>query len=68
MEINSEVPIVEPNDDDVAEVVLDPSKLRAHLVEAEIDFSETINNQLKWYDQFGVNDIYSHLSVPKELK
>ena len=63
-----EVPIVEPNDDDVAEVVLDPSVTESAFGwKAEIDFSETINNQLKWYDQFGVNDIYSHLSVPKEL-
>lgn len=57
-----EVPIVPVGDDDVAQVVLDPSHTeKTFNWKAKVDFKQTIINQLKWYDQYGVNEIYSHL-------
>jgi nucleoside-diphosphate-sugar epimerase len=62
-----EVPIVPVGDDDVPEVVLDPSETeRAFNWKALVDFQHTISNQLKWYDEYGINDIYSHLATPKK--
>lgn len=61
-----EVPVVPPGIDDVSEVVLDPSMTEQSFGwKAQVDFQQTINNQLKWYDQYGVNDIFSHLNVQK---
>lgn len=58
------VPITPPGEDDVAAVVLDPQKTIDDLGwKPQTDFVKTIENQLKWYDQFGVTDIYSHLSA-----
>ena len=63
---NTNVPIVPPGEDDVAEVVLDPSNTENFLGwKAKISFEDTINNQLKWYDKYGINTIFSHLSAPK---
>lgn len=57
-----DVPIVPPGADDIQEVVLDPIKTeRDFKWKANKSFKETITNQLEWYDQYGVNDIYSHL-------
>lgn len=62
-----DVPLVPVGDDDVAEVVLDPSETEsAFNWKAKVDFKNTISNQLKWYDKYGVNDIFSHLAVPKD--
>ena len=62
-----EVPIVPVGEDDILEVVLDPSKTEATFDwKAEVDFSNTIRNQLGWYDKYGINDIFSHLSAPDE--
>ncbi|MBK8515259.1 MAG: NAD-dependent epimerase/dehydratase family protein [Saprospiraceae bacterium] len=56
------VPIVPPGTDDVASVVLDPAHTeKIFNWKAKVSFENTIINQLKWYDQFGVNDVYSHL-------
>jgi UDP-glucose 4-epimerase len=58
-----DVPIVPPGDDDVPAVVLDPSATEVDLGwKAKISFEETIANQLKWYDKYGVTDIFSHLN------
>ena len=60
-----EVPIVPPGPDDVPAVVLDPSATRTQLGwEARIGFEETLLRQLQWYDQHGVNDVFSHLATP----
>jgi nucleoside-diphosphate-sugar epimerase len=60
-----EVPIVPVGDDDVAEVVLDPVQTeKAFNWKANVNFEETINNQLRWYDKYGINDIFSHLADP----
>ena len=61
-----EVPRLPVGDDDVSEVVLDPSKTeKAFNWKATVKFKDTIHNQLRWYDKFGINDIYSHLAEPK---
>ena len=63
-----DVPIVAVGDDDVREVVLDSSETeKAFNWKAQVSFEDTIFNQLKWYDKFGINDIFSHLAAPKEI-
>lgn len=57
-----DVPIIPPGNDDIQEVVLDPEKTEQDFNwKAKKSFKETIINQLRWYDEYGVNDIYSHL-------
>lgn len=57
-----EVPILPPGNDDVCEVVLDPSKARQHLGwSAKVGFKETMERVLTWYDAHGVSTIHSHL-------
>lgn len=61
-----DVPIVPVGDDDIPNVVLDPSKTeRVFGWKAKYSFKETIKKQLLWYDKYGVTDIYSHLAEPK---
>lgn len=63
-----DVPIVAVGDDDVREVVLDSSETeKAFNWKAQVSFEDTIFNQLKWYDKYGINDIFSHLAAPKEI-
>ena len=58
-----EIPVEPVGVDDISNVVLDPSEtLNAFGWEAKVSFEETILNQLKWYDKYGVSDIFSHLS------
>jgi len=60
-----DVPVVPPGDDDVPQVVLDPATTERNFSwKAQVSFQETINNQLRWYDQHGINDIFSHLASP----
>ena len=67
VEIQKEPDVIPAGHDDVAEVVLDPSKTFDLLGwEAKIGFEETINRMLSWYDQHGVSAIYSHLKSPTE--
>ena len=55
-----------PGDDDVPEVVLDPSYVnKVFGWKAKINFKDTIANQLRWYDKYGITDIYSHLAKPE---
>jgi len=62
---NIEVPILPVGEDDVKAVVLDPALTQSVFGwKAKYDFKETIIRQLEWYDKYGVNDIFSHLSVP----
>lgn len=64
-----EVPVVPVGSDDVAQVVLDPMATKlAFGWKARKGFKETIYNQLKWYDEYGVNDIFSHLAGPSANK
>jgi len=63
--IPPEVPIVPVGNDDVPEVVLDPSTTKSAFGwSAKISFEETIGRQLRWYDDYGVSAIFSHLAVP----
>jgi len=58
-------PVLPAGADDVPVVVLDPSHTEQSLGwKAKIDFHETINRQLKWYDAHGVSAIFSHLAAP----
>ncbi len=60
-----EVPVVPVGTDDVRVVVLDPSETQQSFDwKAQTGFEETIHNQLRWYDQHGINDIFSHLAAP----
>lgn len=60
-----EVPVVPPAADDVPVVSLDPSAtLAAFGWKAQVGFAETIARQLRWYDAYGVNDVFSHLQAP----
>jgi nucleoside-diphosphate-sugar epimerase len=59
-----EVPVVPVGADDVPSMVLDPSETaKAFGWEAQVSFEQTIANQLKWYDTYGVSDIFSHLTA-----
>lgn len=63
-----DVPIAPVGDDDVPEVVLDPSETeKAFDWKANVSFQDTISNQLKWYDKYGINDIFSHLAEPQKI-
>lgn len=60
--VETDVPIVPPAVDDVTQVVLDPTLTEKTFGwKAKVGFIETIRNQLRWYDRYGVTDIFSHL-------
>ena len=51
-------------DDDVSIIVLDPLEtILAFDWRAAVSFEDTIKKQLAWYDQYGVSDIFSHLTA-----
>jgi len=55
-----------PGPDDVAEVVLDPSYTNDVFGwHAQVSFSDSMTRILKWYDENGITDIFSHLQGPK---
>jgi UDP-glucose 4-epimerase len=63
---NEPPPIVPVGNDDVPEVVLDPSETEKVLGwKARVNFEETINRMLDWYEEHGVSAIYSHLAEPR---
>lgn len=56
--------IVKPEDDDIAAVVLDPVRTaKVFNWSAHAGFEETILRMLRWYDKYGVTDVYSHLQA-----
>jgi UDP-glucose 4-epimerase len=56
------VPVIPVGADDVEQIVLDPTMTEQVFGwKAHIGFAQTIENQLRWYEQHGINDIYSHL-------
>ena len=64
-ELDSPVPIVPPAADDVPAVVLDPSHTKAELGwKATVGFAESVRRTLSWYDEHGVDAVYSHLAPP----
>ena len=63
---NEPPPIVPVGDDDVPEVVLDPSETEKVLGwKARVSFEETICRMLAWYEEHGVSAIHSHLAEPR---
>ena len=56
-------PLILPvGDDDIKTVVLDPKITEEFFSwRAKVDFKDIIINQLNWYDEYGVSDIFSHL-------
>ena len=61
-----DVPVVPVDDDDVPVVSLDTSKtVEAFDWVAQVNFKETIERQLAWYDQYGISDVFSHLKSQK---
>jgi UDP-glucose 4-epimerase len=63
----SEVPIEPVGEDDVPIVSLDPSETHKMFAwKAKIEFKEIINNQLKWYEKYGISDVFSHLKAPNK--
>lgn len=64
--LDQPVPVVPPGADDVPAVVLDPRETEAKLGwRARRGFDETIRTMLRWYDEHGINAIYSHLKEPR---
>ncbi len=60
------VHVIPPSNDDVTEVILDPTTTEhAFGWKSKVDFNDTITNQLRWYDKYGVNEIYTHLLQKK---
>jgi len=56
--------IVEPGHDDVAAVVLDPIRTAETFNwSAQVGFEETVSRMLRWYDEYGVTDVFSHLQM-----
>ncbi len=61
----ADAPVVPPGADDVAAVVLDPSRTEAAFDwRAQVSFEESIARMVAWYDEHGVRAIYSHLRAP----
>lgn len=65
------VPLPSPLDvrpvgsDDVETVVLDPSRTEADFGwRHKIGFEESIVRMVRWYDEFGVSAVHSHLKAP----
>lgn len=67
LNINSPGPqIIAAAKDDVSKVVLDSTNTeKIFNWKANVSFENIIKNQLLWYDQYGVNNIFSHLAYPK---
>ena len=64
--IPPEVAVLPPEADDVPIVVLDPEMTEKKMGwRANVSFEETISRQLKWYDAYGVTNVFSHLKTPK---
>ena len=62
---NKDVPIIPIGDDDVRDLVLDPSLTEKEFGwNAKIEFKDMVHNQLKWYDNNSVANVYSHLKAP----
>lgn len=65
--LDEDVSEVEPSDDDVVAVVLDPSQTKsAFNWRPEYSFEQTVKRMLDWYDSNGVVAIFSHLRTPEE--
>ena len=60
------VPIVPAQADDVARVVLDPSKTETEFAwKAKVSLEESLSRMVNWYNINGVRAVYAHLKAPK---
>lgn len=65
--LDEPVPIVPPQPDDVPKVVLDPTSTTASFGwRAEVSFPAMVGKMLRWYDSYGVSQVYSHLGAPHQ--
>ena len=63
--LDEPVPVVPAGEDDVREVVLDPSVTeKAFNWKAKVSFEDTIRRMYEWYDANGVTAIFSHVKKP----
>ena len=61
---DAKAPVIPVGDDDVETVVLDPVETEAIFNwKARVSFEKMIENQLNWYEKFGVKEVYSHLEI-----
>ena len=61
---DAKAPVIPVGDDDVETVVLDPAETEAIFNwKATVSFEKMIENQLNWYEKFGVKEVYSHLEI-----
>jgi UDP-glucose 4-epimerase len=68
VKLDAPPPDVEPGPDDVAAMVLDPTKTQQILGwRAKHDFKAIIERMLAWYDRHGVTAIFSHLRAPAAM-
>ena len=59
---DTDIEVVPVADDDIAYVVLDPSKTKSVFGwQANVSVEEMIKKQLQWYEVNGIDTIYSHL-------
>lgn len=66
IELEEDVPIVPPGEDDVPAVVLDASHTeKAFNWKARVSFEDTMRNMFKWYDEHGITAVYAHLKAPE---
>lgn len=63
--LDESVKVIAPGPDDVPAVVLDPSETEKTFGwRAKVDFAETLQRMLAWYDAHGVGAVHSHLKAP----
>jgi len=61
---DAKAPVIQVGDDDVETVVLDPAETEAIFNwKARVSFEKMIENQLNWYEKYGVKEVYSHLEM-----
>ena len=65
IELEEPVEVRPVGDDDIPEVVLDPSVTELDFGwRAQVPFEASVEKMLRWYDAHGVSAIYSHLKPP----
>ncbi|MEM8744930.1 MAG: NAD-dependent epimerase/dehydratase family protein, partial [Pseudomonadota bacterium] len=65
IELEDSVEVRPVGDDDIPEVVLDPSVTEKNFGwRAQVSFEASVEKMLRWYDAHGVSAIYSHLKPP----
>ncbi len=64
VKIDYEVPIIEPNADDISSFRLDPKKIKKDFNwSCKISLEDGVRDLVSWYKENGVENIFSHLTV-----